>query len=74
METCQRKTIFGRPACRFEGRYEVEPAVSGFKAKGSARAVMLASMEFNRRTITTYVRNICVKCGKTIERQSKEIA
>lgn len=64
-------TIFGRPACRFEGRYDVKKAPPG-KLNGSeiTNAALPAFMDALRDT-KTYVRDVCVRCGRTIEREGK---
>lgn len=67
MTDCERKTIFGRPACRFEGRFDLSAAdISGLgKFKVGPQAV---ETFMNAMRTETYVRDVCIKCGKTIER------
>jgi hypothetical protein len=53
---------------RFEPRYESEPAdkleIGGFQISGEANRQLAREM-FTKRT---YVRDICVRCGETVER------
>ena len=70
MSECDRKTIFGRPACRFEARYD-----QGAIDAENFYASDLITIETHDRVDAlaawrkqTYVRDVCVKCGKTIER------
>lgn len=62
--------------CRFEGRYDVMGSerygafmpFAEFKISGDAKAVKDA---LNQRTPhTTYVRDVCTRCGRTIERET----
>jgi hypothetical protein len=68
--TCPR-TIFGRPACRFEARYEKrhfqdDPTYTPITGRPD---VFLYGVGGGTKTV--YVRDVCVKCGKTIEREGK---
>ena len=66
MEPCQRKTVFGQPACRFEARYDRgAPAVPGMNVSDPS-AVPAIVESFKSQT---YVRDVCIRCGRTIERQ-----
>lgn len=67
MTECTRKTIFGNPACRFEGRFDT--GASGFSVDDirGVTATGIAIIAEKYRT-TTYVRDVCTKCGRTIER------
>lgn len=67
MTDCTRKTLFGRPACRFEARYDETPnecEIGGFEGSREAAKLLLENL-----TCKTYVRDVCTKCGRTIERQ-----
>lgn len=66
MPDCQRKTIFGRPACRFEGRYD--EIVGPLLDKQLWGPTLSAAQIRAYRDTTTYARDVCIKCGKTIER------
>jgi hypothetical protein len=63
--TCPR-TIFGRPACRFRPRYDKIP-VGAFTAMPEGRVLFNG---FDKVEII-YVRDVCTRCGKTIEREGK---
>jgi len=55
--------------CKFEPRYDkgpVESPAAGIKYTGSN---LEGALEAHRRV--TYVRDICIRCGKTIERETK---
>lgn len=69
MTDCTHKTLLGRPACRFEPRYDRGPARPFGRI--SAEPATLTALAETRRQVT-YVRDVCTRCGKTIERQSKE--
>jgi hypothetical protein len=63
--SCPR-TIFGRPACRFEARYD----------EGAAQLPPNVSRIHDAETLRafrpkTYVRDVCPRCGRTIEREGK---
>ncbi len=64
---CENKTLFGRPACRFEARYDEvrEPAIDLLKDIAEIKI----TGSFPARHQKTYVRDVCVTCGKTIERK-----
>lgn len=64
MTDCQRKTWLGRLACRFEGRYDVTAAHGWGSIKSYGDP--LPFLEAHRDK--TYVRDVCTRCGKTIER------
>lgn len=68
MEECTRKTIFGWPACRFEARYDNGPV----ELEDSSDLIWVRRSErvdaLEKYRTQTYVRDICTKCGKTIER------
>jgi len=65
MSDCPRfGKLFG--GCRFEPRYDVgSPALNG-DFNGAAGAVVMA-LEASKPS--TYVRDVCVTCGKTVERK-----
>lgn len=54
--------------CKFQPRYDIEPMVpaglSGSKFTGSAATEIIELM-----VKRTYVRDVCIRCGLTIERQ-----
>lgn len=57
--------LFG--GCKFEGRYDLSaPAQVIEEFKGSS-AAMVGIIEATKSK--TYVRDVCVSCGKTVERQ-----
>lgn len=67
MTDCERKTWLGQPACRFEARYDMAPAIRHFGGyQGPVEGIPLAIKASMNRT---YVRDVCIRCGKTIERQ-----
>lgn len=68
MTDCQRKTILGRPACRFEGRYDLGPScfIWGRHSYAQGREGVDLAEKYRRET---YIRDVCTRCGKTIERQ-----
>lgn len=64
MNHCDR---FGKlfRGCRFEPRYDMSPAdLTGFTELRHATETFM-----NTLRTTTYVRDVCVTCGKTIERE-----
>ena len=67
MSDCERKNAWWR-GCRFEARYDAPAAEfpAAFEFQGTA-ASMRAIVEAKRPK--TYIRDVCIRCGKTIERQ-----
>lgn len=65
---CPRRDKWFR-GCRFEARYDLSPAdLSGFKSlkgRGSAGVALVNAMRKR-----TYTRDICVRCGKAMERET----
>jgi len=68
MSDCTRKTIFGNPACYFQPRYDMGPSQLSMGSVEGSRAGVIEAMEKYRQVI--YVPDVCVRCGKTIERQN----
>jgi len=68
---CDRKTIFGRPACRFEARYDEssKPVTSNDRFNDVSVTAVFFGREVPTEHKKTYVRDVCTTCGKTIERQ-----
>lgn len=53
--------------CRFEARYDEEPLLEEIKA---GHITVPALRSFLDNTVKkTYVRDVCTRCGRTIERQ-----
>jgi len=64
MSECARKNKWVRP-CRFEPRYDSEPHNgAGFEEITGMRGSRMIELLTKR----TYVRDVCVTCGKTVER------
>lgn len=66
-------TIFPREGrwiggCRCEPRYDVEPPEYIPAMKGSAQAM---SAWIEAASTKSYVRDVCIRCGKTIERSER---
>jgi len=59
-----RKTLFGRPACRFRGRYD-KRTLPIFTETADPNIHVFNGLD---KYETVYVRDVCIKCGKTIER------
>lgn len=63
----EERTLFGKPRCRFEPRYDLGPVEApGMKYNGMDLAMVLDALRSK-----TYVRDVCVRCGRTIEREAK---
>lgn len=59
--------FWGKPECRFEPRYDLSAAdTPGVESIRGGVATVQAWLDGYRAK--TYVRDVCVKCGKTIER------
>ena len=69
MIDCTHKTIFGRPACRFEPRYDRTSPEAMPKVSLSDPFGLPAVIESFKSQ--TYIRDVCIRCGRTIERQEK---
>ena len=54
--------------CRFEARYDRVGRCERFDGALEGRGVVTGYFEA-RRPRKTYVRDVCVRCGQTIERQ-----
>lgn len=52
---------------RFEGRYDVKPGASLDNLDFSGSSVLLEKL-LKGFQIRTYVRDVCTRCGKTMER------
>lgn len=66
--TCPREgKWFG--GCRFEGRYDTQPTrkIGGDELFWSGGWETQARLVQSQRKMT-YVRDVCVRCGKTVER------
>ncbi|MES3028514.1 MAG: hypothetical protein V4820_11750 [Pseudomonadota bacterium] len=55
--------LFG---CKFRGRYDVGPPHAPYKLSNMTEASILDALKLSRPT--TYVCDVCEKCGKTVER------
>lgn len=65
-ETCPRQgRTFG--GCRFEARYDEEPMLYDFKTTDITLGAFRAFIDGSRKR--TSVRDVCIRCGRTIERQ-----
>lgn len=66
MIECERK---GRwiGGCRFEARYDSKPGELPGNFQGAA-AGLLAFLEASQQK--TYVADVCIRCGKTIKRET----
>lgn len=65
-EECPRQIyLFG--SCKFEARYDTIPpppsACAGLKTSVGGADVFIRAL-----TKTVYVRDVCIRCGKTVER------
>lgn len=64
-EICPRAgRLFG---CKFEGRFDLS-VPTAMEIKGGTMAGQIAFLEASKAE--TYVRDVCVRCGKVIERAS----
>ncbi len=70
MVDCTRKTIFGRPVCRFEGRYDIKHETPMANWIGGIAFKEMEKLHQMSAARETYVRDVCVKCGRTIERNA----
>jgi hypothetical protein len=50
--------------CRWEARFDEQPRTADFEVTGCGPGGTLRSLLYYR----TYVRDICTRCGRTIER------
>lgn len=64
---CQRAGKWFR-GCRFEPRYDLGPGVVSDRAVSEAWPSDLPNLHRATKP-KTYVRDVCVNCGRTIERQ-----
>jgi len=66
MSECARKDWLFR-GCDFRPRYDERPRDANIKGK------FFSAGEFREMiTLKVYVRDVCTRCGKTIERPTKE--
>ena len=68
MSDCPHRTIFGRPLCQFEARFDKSAATMPEIKFERCSEHMLENLVEMHRSLT-YVRDVCVKCGRTIKRQ-----
>lgn len=69
MTNCPRAgKLFG---CRFRSRYDLGPATPNFRPTGDCSEHLIEAMLRLSRP-QTYVRDVCERCGKTIEREGKQ--
>lgn len=59
---------FGRliGGCKFEGRYDTGPASLSFDYRGQRLAELVEATKPQ-----TYVRDVCRRCGRTVERAGR---
>ena len=68
MSDCPHRTISGKPCCQFEARLDKSAATMPAGRIKRCSEYMIENLTEMHRSIT-YVRDVCIKCGRTIERQ-----
>ncbi len=67
MTDCPRRDAWFR-GCRFEPRYDLgEPCVTKVQSPFAGQSAKIIETSKPR----TYVRDVCVTCGRTVEREGK---